>query len=144
MLYDLGNPLDRERFKRRSNELFRRGGIVELTDRARRSTRQNSYLHAICGWFAIETGNTLEYVKTAYFKRLCNRDLFVTEKDDRWAGRVEVLKSSADLTTEEMAQAITRFRDWSSREAGIYIPSADEDAFLQAIEVEMSRYREWI
>lgn len=145
MLYDLDNILDRERFKRRSTQMLERGsGVVELTDKTKRSTRQNAYLHAILGWFAIETGNTLEFVKNVYFKQLVNRDLFVTVKDDRWAGRCEVIRSSSDLSKEQMTEAITRFRNWSSQEAGIYLPSADEDSFLAAIEVEMSRQRAWL
>lgn len=144
MLYDLGNILDRERFKRRCAALLEAGKVVELSDRSRRTTRQNSYLHLLLGWFAVETGNTLEYVKREYFKRLVNRDIFVTEKDDRWLGRTEDYRSTADLSSSELSTAIDRFRDWSSREAGIYLPEANEERFLKAIEVEMSRMKRYI
>ena len=39
-------------------------------------------------------------------------------------GKVEVLRSSADLTKEEMVTAIDRFKIWASKEAGIFIPDA--------------------
>mgnify|MGYP000703835343 CR=1 FL=1 len=33
MLYNLSNILDKERFKRRSNDLYRKGVVVELTEK---------------------------------------------------------------------------------------------------------------
>lgn len=105
---------------------------------------QNAYLHLILGWFAIETGNRLEFVKQEYFKRHINPDLFVTEKDDEYLGKVQVLRSSRDLDSAEMTTAIDRFRAWSSQEAGIYLPSPDEQAFLQEVEKEMYRNKEFL
>ena len=139
MLYDLGSILDRSRFKSRCNILYGKGCVVELTEKSRRTPAQNRYLHLILGWFALEYGETLDYVKQEYFKRLVNPDLFVTRKEDRFLGETEVLRSTRDLTKEQLTVAISRFRDWSSREAGIYLPEANEDEFLRAVEVELSR-----
>ena len=139
MLYDLGCILDRSRFKSRCNILYRKGCVVELTEKSQRTPAQNRYLHLILGWFALEYGETLDYVKREYFKRLVSPDLFVFRKDDRFLGETEVLRSTRDLTKEQLTIAITRFRDWSSREAGIYLPEANEDEFLRAVEVELSR-----
>lgn len=145
MIYDLNNILDKERFKRRSNQLYKAGVVVELTERKpRRTIPQNRYLHLILGWFAIETGNTLDYVKTYYFKLYKNPDLFVVEKVDKHLGKVQVLRSSRDLTTAEMTTAIDRFRNWSSQEAGIYLPSPLEQEFLTAIEQEMHKQKEYL
>lgn len=145
MLYDLKNILDRERFKRRSNELYKKGVIVELSEKKRQRTiRQNSYLHVILGYYAIETGNTIEYVKQNYFKRLCNAAIFLSEKEDAHLGRVEVLKSTRDCDTGELTTAIDRFRSWSSMECGIYLPEPNESEFLRSIEVEMDRHKQWI
>lgn len=101
-------------------------------------------MHLLLGWFAIETGNTLDFIKTYYFKQHINPDLFIIEKNDEHLGKVQVLRSSRDLTTAEMTTAIDRFRNWSSSEAGIYLPSPDEQAFLQAIEIEMMRQKEYL
>lgn len=145
MTYDLANPLDQQRFKTRCNHLYKQGGVVELTaKKGRRTIPQNSYLHLILGWFAIETGNTLDYVKTYYFKLYKNPDLFVVEKEDKHLGKVKVLRSSRDLTTAEMTTAIERFRNWASAEAGVYLPSPDEKSLLQYIEKESSRYKEYL
>ena len=145
MLYDLNNILDRERFKRRTSALYEKRVIVELSEKTNRSSSQNRYLHLLLGYLALETGNTLEYVKEQYYKRTANPGLFVRKKEDTLLGReTEETRSSADLSKEEMAMSITRLRDWSSQEAGIYLPSADEQGFLQMIEVEMSRQQRYI
>ena len=144
MLYDLKNPLDRERFKRRCNALFKKQGIVELSEKTIRSNQQNRYAHLIMGYLAIETGNTLEYVKEVFYKRTANKDIFVRTKDDELLGQTEYLRSSASLSQEEFSTSIDRLRDWSSQVAGIYLPSPNEEQFLASIEVEMSRYKQWI
>ena len=144
MLYDLKNPLDRERFKRRCNALFKKQGIVELSEKTIRSNQSNRYLHLILGYLAIETGNTLEYVKEVFYKRAANKDIFVRIKDDELLGQTKYLRSSASLSQEEFSTSIDRLRDWSSQVAGIYLPSPNEEQFLASIEVEMSRYKQWI
>lgn len=145
MKYNLSDPLDQKRFKTRCNALYKKGVVVELTaKKERRTIPQNAYLHLILGWFAVETGNTLDFVKQEYFKRYINSDLFVIEINDVYMGKVTTLRSSRDLDTAEMTTAIERFRNWSSSEAGIYLPSPDEQAFLQAIEAEMSRQNKYL
>ena len=144
MLYDLKNPLDRERFKRRCNALFKKQGIVELSEKTIRSNQQNRYAHLLMGYLAIETGNTLEYVKEVFYKRTANKDIFVRIKDDELLGQTEYLRSSASLSQGEFSMSIDRLRDWSSQVAGIYLPSPNEEQFLASIEVEMSRYKQWI
>lgn len=144
MLYNLNDPLDRERFKRRCNALYGKQCIVELSEKTSRSNSQNRYLHLLLGYLAMETGNDLDYVKELFYKRNANRELFVREKMDELLGRVEYLRSSADLSKEEFTLSIDRLRDWSSKVAGIYLPSPDEESFLASIEIEMSKQRRWI
>lgn len=144
MLYDLHNEMHRSAFRARCNALYRKGGVVELTDRSRRTPAQNRYLHLILGWFAVEYGETVRYVKEEYFKRLVNPDLFVSRRHDRWLGDVTVLRSTRELTAAEMSTAVDRFRDWSSREAGIYLPEASEEEMLRSIEVEVNRMARYI
>lgn len=143
MIYDLDNILDRERFNRRVAALVKEGGRVELTARkGQRTLSQNAYLHLILGWFAIETGNRIDFVKEKYFKMLVNSEIFARYAEDKYLGEVKVLRSSKELTTAEMTTAIDRFRNWSSAEAGIYLPSPNEKAFLDAIDTEINRHRE--
>lgn len=145
MIYDLSNILDKERFKRRCNQLYKAGEVVELSAKKKKRTLpQNAYLHLILGWFAMETGNRLEFVKQEYFKRYINPEIFVTEITDDFLGKVQVLRSSRDLDTAEMTTAIDRFRNWSAAEAKIYLPSPNEHDFLQEIEKEMLRQKEYL
>jgi len=144
MLYDLSRETDRSRLRTRVGRLEAAGAVVEVSERRRRTPSQNNYLHLLLGWYALETGNSLGYVKEQYFKRLCNRELFVREREDRWLGRVETVRSTRELTREELSLAIGRFRDWSSRECGIYLPEAREDGFLREVELEISRNARWL
>lgn len=143
MQYDLTSDLQRKAFLSKVDNLLERGAVVELTERTFRSRNQNSYLHLLIGVVAMETGNTLDYCKEMYFKRLVNRDLFISTRVDRYAGEVEVIRSSADLTKEEMSMAIDRFKRWGS-ENGIYMPNPGDESLLREIAIEMGRQKAYI
>lgn len=146
MIYDLNTDIDRIRFERRVKSLLDKRVVVELADRKpKRTTPQNAYLHLLLGEFAMQTGNTMEWVKSEYFKRHCNRELFVRLKGDELTGReVEVLRSSRDLDTGEMTTAIDRFKYWAAAECGIDLPDAVDREWLGYIEREMQHNREWL
>lgn len=144
-LYDTSNPLQKEQFKARSAKLAESGKVVELTEKKpKRSLQSNKYLHMILGYFACETGNTLEWVKQQYYKKLVNPSIFIRERDDKYLGRIKILRSSADLDSAEMSTSITRFRNWASAECGIYLPSADEDRLIQLMEIEIERNKDYL
>nr|DAT76451.1 MAG TPA: NinB recombination protein [Caudoviricetes sp.] len=145
MIYNLSSPLDKANFLLRAKKLAESGVIVDLTEKKpRRSLPQNKYLHVILAYFGAQTGNTLEWVKQQYYKKLVNPDLFIREKEDKYLGRIKVLRSSADLDTAEMSLSIERFRNWAAQEAGIYIPSADEAILIQHMEIEIERSKEFL
>lgn len=143
MQYNLATDLDQERFVNRANALLQKGVVVELTEKTFRSPNQNRYLHLLIGVVAMETGVGLEYAKREYFKKLVNKDLFVIKKSDRFAGEIEDLRSSADLTIEEMSMAIDRFKRWGY-ENGFYMPSPEDTSLLKAIEIEMGRLKMYL
>lgn len=145
MIYNTSNPLDKANFLVRSRKLAESGVIVDLTEKKpRRSLPQNKYLHVILAYFGTQTGNTLEWVKQQYYKKLVNPDLFIREKEDKYLGKIKVLRSSADLDTSEFSLSIERFRNWAAQEAGIYIPSADEAILIQQMEIEIERSKEFL
>lgn len=145
VLFNLSNPLDNANFLLRAKKLAERGKIVELTEKKpRRSLPQNKYLHVILAYFGTQTGNTLEWVKHQYYKKLVNPDLFIREKEDKYLGKIKTLRSSADLDTAEMSLSVERFRNWAAQEAGIYIPSADEAILIQQMEIEIERNKEFL
>lgn len=143
MIYNLSQPLDRERFAAKANAQLQKGSVVELTEKTLRTRRQNNYLHLLMGVVAMEVGVTIEYAKREYFKKLVNRDLFIRKIHDRFSGEIEVIRSSADLTMEEMATAIDRFKRWGA-ENGFYLPSPEDHARLRDIEIEMGRMRQYL
>lgn len=143
MQYNLATDLDQERFVNRANLLLQKGVVVELTEKTFRSPNQNRYVHLLIGIVAMDTGVGLEYAKREYFKRLVNKDLFVVKKTDRYAGEVEDLRSSADLTIEEMSMAIDRFKRWGA-ENGFYMPNPEDTAILKDIEIEMGRLKMYL
>ena len=145
MIYNLSSPLDKANFLLRAKKLADSGVIVDLTEKKpRRSLPQNKYLHVILAYFGAQTGNNLEWVKQQYYKKLVNPDLFIREKEDKYLGRIKVLRSSADLDTSEFSLSIERFRNWAAQEAGIYIPSADEAILIQQMEIEIERSKEFL
>ena len=145
MLYDLSNPLDVQNARVRLESLIKRSCIAELTEKKQKRTlNQNSYLHLLLGYFASQTGNTLDWVKQQYYKKLCSPDIFIGEKDDPFLGRVKYVRSSADLRTDEMNLTIERFRNWSASVAGIYLPEATNEAEIAALQVEVERYKTYL
>lgn len=142
-MYNLSNPLDRERFATRANALLQKGSVVELTEKTLRTHNQNSYLHLIIGAVAMDVGVTLEYAKREYFKKLVNADLFIHMQQDRFSGDIQVIRSSADLTIEEMRIAIDRFRMWAAQN-GFYLPSPEDRDRLRDIEIEMGRMKQYL
>jgi hypothetical protein len=143
MIYNLSTPLDRERFAARANQQLQKGSVVELTEKTLRSYNQNSYLHLLIGTIAMETGVSLEYAKREYFKKLVNREIFIRKEHDRFSGEIEIIRSSADLSVEEMRVSIDRFRMWAA-EQGFYLPSPEDKDRLRDIEIEMGRMRQYL
>ena len=143
MQYDLSSDFQRKAFLARVDNLMDKGAVVELTEKAFRSPNQNRYLHLLIGVVAMDTGCTLEYCKQEYFKRLCNRDVFEVSVKDKYLGNASILRSSKDLTKEEMSIAIDRFKRWGT-ENGIYMPNPDDASLLREIEIEMGRMKSYL
>ena len=143
MLYDLASELDRQRATKRWEYLLQRKAVVDLTEHVQRTNSQNAYLHVLLGLLAMEFGERIEYVKQNYYKELVNPALFVVRKDDRFMGQRVELRSSRDLTKEEMTESIDRLKVWAA-EQGIFLPNADEKEFLARIEAEMRRNAKYL
>lgn len=143
MVYNLGESLDLARFSKRVKYLLAKGRIVELSEKAYRTGNQNRYLHALLGALALETGNSLDYVKEQYYKRAVNASIFVVEVDDPLVGKTTTLRSSADLSIEEMNTSITRLKKWASEE-GFYLPEPGDEELLARIEYEMAKAKQYL
>lgn len=152
-MYDLTNALHRKQFAARANKMLKnRCKAAELKDSATRSLKQNAYLHVIIRILAADIGVTEEYAKEVYFKAYANSQLFERKiVDPITKEQKTILRSTSELTVDEMATAIDKFRRWSE-EQGYYLPEAhmsddgtmtfasdtDREAFEKAM-VETSR-----
>lgn len=145
MIYDPNNPLHRGMAKKRFESLM--GGTVpfELTAKGlSRSLSQNSYLHYAIAYLGLQIGERPEYCKERYFKRAANGDLFVREHTDRLTGeRDTLLRSTAELTKDEMSMAIDRFLTWAAQTADVVIPSPDDLRAVEFMRMEVENARRW-
>lgn len=145
MIFNLNEELGRRQFKERCDFLLRQGFLVELTEkRGKRTLKQNSYLHLLLSYFALQYGERMETIKQEVFKRHVNPDIFLLEKEGAGIGRYYALRSSSDLTTKEMTTAIERFIDWSYKEVGIFLPLADDEAMINAVTREVEQNRRYV
>ena len=146
MILDATKQFDIERARTRLEKLIQNKSKFELTEKKPvRSVSQNAYLHLIIGWFAIEYGETIDYVKRMIFKKLVNPKIFIFERENTKTGeKRKELKSSATLDSREMTNAIDRFRDYSSKEFGVYLPEAGEIDFLNEIKTQIENNKNYL
>lgn len=145
MIYNLSNPYDVERFKGWANKMIAERKVVEAKRKdENRTIKQNSYLHLIISYFATQYGCGADEAKIDFYKRRCNRDLFERWRRNRRGDPVPYLRSSADLTKDEMTLSIDRFRNWSSSVAGIYLPSPEDGEMMIYMMQEVERNKEFL
>ena len=142
MQYDLTSDFQRKAFLSKVDNFLERGAVVELTEKTFRTRNQNNYLHLLIGVVAMETGNTLADVKEYYFKEICNADIFHRQHFDKLGNCIDSIRSTADLTKEEMSIAIDRFKRWGSQN-GIYMPNPGDES-LREIAIEMGRNKAYL
>ena len=143
MLYNYESEFDRERILHRvKKDLEKKTGLFEYTNHSKRSLKQNNYMHLCCGLFAMENGLSLEYVKLHYFKIHCNPDIFVSKHNDMLVGEVTEVRSSKDITKEEMTLAMERFSKWGADE-GVLLPDPTDGKALQKIESDINKMRKY-
>lgn len=101
-----------------------------------RSLKQNAYLHLIIGYFGAHFGYTMEEAKQIY-KEVSSDLYFYTKK-----GRA-FIRSSADLSTDEMTKSIDRFRE-KSAEHGLPLPAPEDKEMLIYMENEIERNKSYL
>jgi hypothetical protein len=143
MFYDGNNPLDVQNARLKLNKLIDKKCVFELTEKKpKRSLSQNSYLHLILSYFAVQYGCGTEESKVRFYKCTCNSDLFWRDNPKRPGERY--LRSSSDLDTREMTLSIERFRNWSVQKASIYLPSPEDELEQQAARLEIERNKSFV
>ena len=128
------------------NHLKSKGKVIDLTaPREKRSLSQNSYFHLLVNIYALEYGETANYIKQELFKKVINSDIFQTEYVNKKTGEVRYdWLSSKDLDSKEMTICIDRFRDYASKEAGIYLPEPNDMEFIRHCENEIENNKQYL
>ena len=97
--------------------------------------------------FPISPHNTdavLMRQKIDFYKRTCNKELFERWRKNKRGDLVAYLRSSANLSKEEMSLSIDRFRYWSASVAGIYLPQKEDKEAMRYIRQEIDRNRVYL
>jgi hypothetical protein len=130
MIYNLADKTELKAARNRMTYLAHKGQMAKLTKYSPgRSLAQNNYLHLLLGAFGMNFGYTLEESKQIY--KNINREIYTYSKINRGKA-MHFMRSSADLTKEEMAKTIDRFMLKSS-EAGFDLPLATNEEWLRSI-----------
>ena len=137
MIYDTSTDFQKQRAITRFKNLLDKNAVIEITEKKpKRTIQQNRYLHLIIAWFGYETGYTLDEVKQEIFKKIVNSNIFY-EGEVGDLVPIQRWRSTADLDTAELTIAIDNFRDYSSREAGIYLPEPSDLTSINHLEIEL-------
>ena len=145
MIYDLNNPYDVKTAKEAFLDMINQKCTIELKKKLPiRSDAQNRYLAVLLRYLACQLGYSEEEVKVDIYKRLVNRDIFERERVNQKGDTVTYLRSSAKLATDEMALSITKLRNYSSSEIGIFLPPPTDSAYISYLEKEVEKYKEYI
>lgn len=144
MIYNPEKQIDVSRAIEKIKHLISNKKVFELKEkRKRRSISQNSYLHLLFGWFALETGYTAEEVKQDIFKKIVNPTTFY-EGEFGELIKIERWRSTSSLDTAEMTLCINRFRDYASKEAGIYLPEPTDLVLMQEMEIQINNNQNYL
>jgi hypothetical protein len=144
VIYNPENRIEVNRAIEKLKYFISEGKIFELkAKRERRTISQNSYLHLLFSWFALETGYTTDEVKQEIFKKIVNPNTFYEGEFGRFI-KIERWRSTASLNTEEMSLCINRFRDYASKEAGIYLPEPTDLVMIRQLEIEVTNNQQYL
>ena len=145
-IYNFKNNIDCIKANERLQWLIKNEKRTEMKElRGKRTTPQNAYFHLLINYFAIEYGETFEFTKQDIFKKWVNPETFITTHKNPKNGKVrEDLRSSADLNTKEMTTAIDRFKDFAHVKLGIKLPEATDQEFLDHIQNEIDKHKQYL
>ena len=140
MNYDTRIEGEADKARQLLERYIAKGEVVTVKKKdCNRTLSQNNYLYYILSFFSDETGYSIDEVKVLFFKRQCNADIFTRVRTNKRGETVQYLRSSSELTKDEMSLAITRFRHWAaSQPICLYIPSPEDKDFVRYCETKIN------
>ena len=73
-----------------------------------------------------------------------NQDIFSKQRLSKRGQMVTYWRSTADLDTKELTDAIERFRNYSAMVAGLYIPEPNEESALLEAQKQIALYEKYL
>lgn len=144
MMYNTKNPLEVQNLRLKIEKLIEKQSMVEVVEKKARSLNQNAYCHLAISYFALQIGLPMQEVKDAYFKNYCNHELFARNRYDKILNvEREYLRSTTELTKDEMSLAIDRFLKFAA-EQGVYIAPSDEYIAILHMQHEVSNNQRYL
>ena len=130
MIYNPKSDHDKKKAIARFDKLINGTKPFELTSLAKRSLSQNAILHVFLSYLGLELGYTMEYVKLNIWKMQWLRDMFYVEDFNKKTGvAYHRVRSSKELTVEEMTTAIKVLIEKASTECGVIFPERNDQTF---------------
>ena len=125
------------------NQAKEQGFDIELKRYYKKRTNpQNAFLHLALSYFAHCYGCTLLEAKEIYFKQYACREIFLVETTDKNGRNVKFFRSTADLNTVEMSNAINNFMAYASCN-GIEIPQPNDELGLRYVERQIEKTKSY-
>lgn len=110
-----------------------------------RTRKQNRYYHLVLRFYASQIGITeTDAEKEFKFDCEANRDKFVTYVTDSKGNEHTCIRSSADLSKEEMDSCIRNFLAYAEIYAGIIIPYENEEQGQFEAQKEIEKVNQYI
>jgi uncharacterized protein (DUF2164 family) len=146
MIYNLEKPIDVQRLVAKVKYYIQKKQPIELKRMSvKKSIAQNSYFHLIVSWFAFEYGEDFNYVKQEIIKKIVCPEIFKSEFINEKNGECrEHWLSFSTLDKDQTTYVIDKFRDYSSKRAGIYLPEPDDLASIQEIEIQLKNNERYL
>lgn len=125
------------------NQAKEKGFDIELKRFYKKRTNpQNAYLHLALGYFAHCYGCTLTEAKEVFFKQYACRDIFRIETVDKNGNKAHYYRSTTDLNTVEMSNAINNFIAYASCN-NIEIPPPNDEIALRYCERQIEKTKSY-
>lgn len=146
MKFNLENLESQKEAREYLDKLIAHKSNIEIVKKfTARSLSQNNLLHLLLSYCALNTGETLEYFKQYIWKMYICPDIFKEEYINPLTDEERIRwRSSRELNTKEMTQAIEKLRNWSALELGIELPDISNTEAFNRIENEIHNNRGYL
>ena len=147
-VYQPRTQFEKDKVRRRLEQLIESGDPFELTNIKRRSLSQNNYLHLCLSYLGLELGYSLAYTKLRLLKLTWCKDVFLVDKVSSKTGeKFTDIRSTADLNKEEMIHVIGVLIEKAQLECNVRLPNPTDLTYqdeMQQIAIEVYNNQKYL